>query len=67
MFLLLKPKLFLFVQSCIKVAMDFVSPENVDECIKLTGEFRRLPPGHRAKEDKLEVGMLYFQLSGFCL
>ena len=40
--------------------MDFVSPENVDECIKLTGEFRRLPPGHRSKEDKLEVGMLYF-------
>jgi lysine-specific demethylase 3 len=35
--------------------MDFVSPENVDECIKLTGEFRRLPSHHRAKEDKLEV------------
>jgi lysine-specific demethylase 3 len=64
--LLLKSKLFLFVQSCIKVAMDFVSPENVDECIKLTGEFRRLPPGHRAKEDKLEVGMLYI-LSCFYL
>jgi lysine-specific demethylase 3 len=44
-----------FVQSCIKVAMDFVSPENVGECIKLAGEFRRLPSGHRAKEDKLEV------------
>ncbi|XP_066336268.1 lysine-specific demethylase JMJ26-like isoform X3 [Miscanthus floridulus] len=43
------------LKSCIKVAMDFVSPENVDECIKLTGEFRRLPPGHRAKEDKLEI------------
>ena len=46
---------FSFVQSCIKVAMDFVSPENVGECLKLTEEFRRLPFSHRAKEDKLEV------------
>uniref|UniRef100_A0A0E0KFC1 JmjC domain-containing protein n=1 Tax=Oryza punctata TaxID=4537 RepID=A0A0E0KFC1_ORYPU len=42
-------------QSCIKVALDFVSPENVGECVKLTGEFRRLPSHHRAKEDKLEI------------
>jgi hypothetical protein len=45
------------VQSCIKVALDFVSPENVGECIKLTGEFRRLPSSHRANEDKLEVSI----------
>nr|CAB3494045.1 unnamed protein product [Digitaria exilis] len=43
------------LKSCIKVAMDFVSPENVNECIKLTEEFRRLPSEHRAKEDKLEI------------
>ncbi|XP_022924443.1 lysine-specific demethylase JMJ25 isoform X2 [Cucurbita moschata] len=42
-------------QSCIKVAMDFVSPENVEECFRLTEEFRFLPKNHRAKEDKLEV------------
>ncbi|OMO93641.1 hypothetical protein COLO4_16765 [Corchorus olitorius] len=42
-------------QSCIKVALDFVSPENVQECIQLTEEFRLLPKSHRAKEDKLEV------------
>ncbi|KAK8267009.1 hypothetical protein V6Z12_D12G284400 [Gossypium hirsutum] len=42
-------------QSCIKVALDFVSPENVQECIRLTEEFRLLPKSHRAKEDKLEV------------
>ncbi|XP_038682690.1 lysine-specific demethylase JMJ25 isoform X2 [Tripterygium wilfordii] len=42
-------------QSCIKVALDFVSPENVEECIRLTQEFRVLPQTHRAKEDKLEV------------
>ncbi|XP_077247125.1 lysine-specific demethylase JMJ27-like isoform X2 [Tasmannia lanceolata] len=43
------------LQSCIKVALDFVSPENVDECIRLTEEFRVLPQDHRANEDKLEV------------
>ncbi|XVF73016.1 hypothetical protein PTKIN_Ptkin12aG0167800 [Pterospermum kingtungense] len=42
-------------QSCIKVALDFVSPENIEECIRLTSEFRLLPKNHRAKEDKLEV------------
>lgn len=43
------------LKSCIKVALDFVSPENVHECIRLTDEFRLLPKEHRAKEDKLEV------------
>lgn len=45
------------MQSCIKVALDFVSPENIGECVKLTAEFRRLPSSHRANEDKLEVGI----------
>ncbi|EOY14242.1 Transcription factor jumonji domain-containing protein, putative isoform 3 [Theobroma cacao] len=43
------------LKSCIKVALDFVSPENIHECIRLTEEFRVLPHNHRAKEDKLEV------------
>nr|XP_043626912.1 lysine-specific demethylase JMJ25-like isoform X2 [Erigeron canadensis] len=43
------------LKSCIKVALDFVSPENVGECIQLTEDFRILPQNHRAKEDKLEV------------
>ncbi|KAJ6737128.1 hypothetical protein OIU85_019217 [Salix viminalis] len=43
------------LKSCIKVAMDFVSPENAGECIRLTEEFRLLPPNHQAKEDKLEI------------
>jgi lysine-specific demethylase 3 len=47
--------IFFSIQSCIKVALDFVSPENVGECIRLTEEFRTLPQSHRAKEDKLEV------------
>ncbi|XP_074333698.1 lysine-specific demethylase JMJ26-like isoform X1 [Apium graveolens] len=43
------------LKSCIKVALDFVSPENVNECIRLTEEFRALPENHRSREDKLEV------------
>ncbi|KAH8507859.1 hypothetical protein H0E87_010131 [Populus deltoides] len=47
------------LKSCIKVALDFVSPENVGECIRLTEEFRLLPPNHQAKEDKLEVFVIF--------
>ena len=43
--------------------MDFVSPENVGEFVKLTGEFRRLPSTHKAKEDKLEVGSMFFAIT----
>ncbi|XP_047311483.1 lysine-specific demethylase JMJ25-like [Impatiens glandulifera] len=43
------------LKSCTKVAVDFVSPENINECLRLTEEFRHLPKGHRAKEDKLEI------------
>ncbi|XP_057961543.1 lysine-specific demethylase JMJ26 isoform X2 [Malania oleifera] len=43
------------LKSCTKVAVDFVSPENVHECMRLTEEFRRLPKNHRAREDKLEI------------
>ncbi|KAH7545699.1 hypothetical protein FEM48_Zijuj01G0121500 [Ziziphus jujuba var. spinosa] len=43
------------LKSCTKVAVDFVSPENVHECLRLTEEFRRLPKNHRAREDKLEI------------
>lgn len=44
-----------FRQSCTKVAVDFVSPENIGECLRLTEEFRKLPKFHRVREDKLEV------------
>ncbi|XP_042506397.1 lysine-specific demethylase JMJ25-like [Macadamia integrifolia] len=43
------------LKSCIKVAMDFVSPENVGECFRLSDEFRQLPKNHKAREDKLEI------------
>ncbi|XP_006391906.2 lysine-specific demethylase JMJ25 isoform X2 [Eutrema salsugineum] len=45
------------LKSCTKVAVDFVSPENIHECLRLTEEFRQLPKNHRAREDKLEVLM----------
>ncbi|KAI5401748.1 hypothetical protein KIW84_066279, partial [Lathyrus oleraceus] len=43
------------LKSCFKVALDFVSPEHVGECIRLTEEFRKLPINHKASEDKFEV------------
>ncbi|KAF2916041.1 hypothetical protein DAI22_09g088400 [Oryza sativa Japonica Group] len=46
------------LKSCTKIALDFVSPENVKECLSLTEDFRRLPKNHRAKEDKLEVNKM---------
>lgn len=42
-------------KSCVHVVLDFVSPENVTECIRLTDEVRLLPEDHKAKVDKLEV------------
>ncbi|CAI9783934.1 unnamed protein product [Fraxinus pennsylvanica] len=42
-------------ESCTKVAADFVSAENIHECLRLTEEFRLLPKNHRAREDELEV------------
>ncbi|CAL5067670.1 unnamed protein product [Urochloa decumbens] len=46
------------LKSCVKVALEFVSPENMRECIRLTEEFRLLPKGHRLNEDKLEAAVL---------
>ncbi|XP_031620510.1 lysine-specific demethylase 3A isoform X2 [Contarinia nasturtii] len=41
--------------NCIKVAEDFVSPENVSECFHLTQEFRTLSDTHSNHEDKLQI------------
>ncbi|CAH9109937.1 unnamed protein product [Cuscuta europaea] len=43
------------LKSCTNVALGFVSPENVSQCLRLTEETRTLPQNHSAKEDKLEV------------
>jgi len=47
--------LFLDLQCCVHAVLEFVSPENVAECIQLIDEVRRLPEDHKAKVDKLEV------------
>ncbi|KAG7484598.1 hypothetical protein MATL_G00051510 [Megalops atlanticus] len=41
--------------SCIKVAEDFVSPEHIKHCFRLTQEFRHLSTTHTNHEDKLQV------------
>lgn len=37
------------------MVLDFVSPENVTECIQLIEELRLLPENHKAKVDSIEV------------
>lgn len=41
--------------SCIKVAEDFVSPENISHCLHLSHEFRKLTKTHTNNEDKLQI------------
>ncbi|XP_023643797.1 lysine-specific demethylase JMJ25 isoform X2 [Capsella rubella] len=51
------------LKSCTKVAVDFVSPENIHECMRLTEEFRQLPKNHKAREDKLEGFNLFSRIN----
>lgn len=43
------------LKSCVNVALEFISPENARECIKLAEELRLLPQGHKAKVKIPEV------------
>ncbi|KAJ7567578.1 hypothetical protein O6H91_02G153700 [Diphasiastrum complanatum] len=43
------------LKSCTKVALDFVSPESLQESLRVTEECRLLPINHHANEDKLQV------------
>ncbi|XP_065094853.1 lysine-specific demethylase 3A-like [Ochlerotatus camptorhynchus] len=43
------------LHNCVKVAEDFVSPENIAYCFKLTNEFRHLTNTHSNHEDKLQI------------
>lgn len=49
------PHQVLNVLDCIKVALDFVAPENLSECLNLTEEFRVLSTRHENREDRLQV------------
>ena len=50
------------MQSCTKVALDFVSPENVKECMQLKNEIRKLSR-HKVRADKLEIKNLNEKLT----
>ncbi|XP_050529543.1 uncharacterized protein LOC126899059 isoform X2 [Daktulosphaira vitifoliae] len=43
------------LHNCIKIAEDFVSPENVSQCFRLMNEFRELSKSHDNHEDKLQI------------
>ncbi|GAA0165438.1 histone modifying enzyme [Lithospermum erythrorhizon] len=46
------------LESCVNVALGFVSPENASESLRLTDELRSLPDNHIAKEDRMEVNKM---------
>lgn len=57
------------LRPCIKVAIDFVAPDSVEECLKLAAQLRRLcmrphhalvPAAHRLFADKLQVTLMVF-------
>ncbi|KAK0207438.1 hypothetical protein IW262DRAFT_1530297 [Armillaria fumosa] len=52
---------------CVKVAIDYVSPENINHCQQLTREFREQNHNERWKEDVLQLGsMLWFAWQSCC-
>ncbi|KAJ6567358.1 Clavaminate synthase-like protein [Mycena vulgaris] len=55
------------LSDCIKVAIDFVSPENVARCEKLTREFREQNQSKAWKEDVLQLRtMMWFAWLSCC-
>ena len=42
------------------MAEDYVSPENISHCIRLTQEFRHLTEWHTNHEDKLQVKTILY-------
>ncbi|XP_054709235.1 lysine-specific demethylase 3B-like [Uloborus diversus] len=57
------PHQVLNLHSCVKVAEDFVSPENIARCIKLTQEFRHLTYTHTNHEDKLQIKNIIYHVA----
>jgi len=56
------------MSDCIKVAIDFVSPENIERCEKLTREFREQNQSKAWKEDVLQLRtMMWFAWLSCCL
>ena len=57
------PHQVLNLRSCIKTAMDFVSPEHINDCLRLTEGFRKLPRGHPRQDDPLASKVVVLQRS----
>ena len=55
------------VHNCIKIAEDFVTPENLEWCFMLTEEFRHLSDHHSNHEDKLQIKNILFHAVKDCL
>ncbi len=55
------------VHNCIKIAEDFVSPENLEWCFYQTEEFRHLSETHTNHEDKLQIKNILFHAVKECL
>ncbi|KDR74489.1 hypothetical protein GALMADRAFT_250463 [Galerina marginata CBS 339.88] len=56
------------MSDCMKVAIDFVSPENIERCEKLTKEFREQNQSKVWKEDVLQLRtMMWFAWQSCCI
>lgn len=45
----------LYMQPSVNIVLEFLSPENAPECIRLADEVRLLPQNHKAKGKYREV------------
>jgi len=55
------------IHNCIKVAEDYVSPENLEWCFYQTEEFRHLTDSHTNHEDKLQIKNILYHAVKECV
>lgn len=55
------------IHNCIKVAEDFVSPENLESCFLQTEEFKQLSESHTNHEDKLQIKNILYHAVKECV
>ena len=55
------------IHNCIKIAEDFVSPENMEWCFYQTEEFRHLSDSHTNHEDKLQIKNILYHSVKECV
>lgn len=55
------------IHNCIKIAEDFVSPENLEWCFYQTEEFRHLSDTHSNHEDKLQIKNILYHSVKECV